>query len=99
MLILAAAAWLLALNGLAALLFWHDKRAAAGRRRRVPEARLLLVALMGGSIGAVAAQQALRHKTRKQPFAARLALIVALQVCGLIALALIAGAGAINSLR
>lgn len=97
MLIAAAAAWLVALNGLAVLLFWRDKRAAAARRRRIPERRLLWVAAMGGAIGAVAAQQMLRHKTAKQPFAARLALILALQVCGLIAVALTAGAGFVNS--
>ncbi len=91
MLTLALGAWLAAFNLAAVLLFWIDKRAAAARGRRVPERRLLLVALLGGAIGAFAAQQALRHKTRKQPFAARLALILGLQVCGLVVLALAEG--------
>ena len=89
--ILALSLWLLVLNGAAFAMFWIDKRAAAARGRRVPERRLLLVALLGGAIGAFAAQQALRHKTRKQPFAARLALILGLQVCGLVVLALAEG--------
>ena len=84
-------AWLAGVNGLAFAMFWADKRAAAARGRRIPERRLLQVALLGGAIGAFAAQQALRHKTRKQPFAARLALILGLQVCALITLVLVVG--------
>ena len=70
--------WLLVTNGLAFIVFAVDKRRAqAGRSRdRIPEARLLFLAAIGGSGGAVAAQQILRHKTRKQPFANRLLLIV-----------------------
>ncbi len=83
--------WLLVLNGAAFVMFWVDKRAAAARGRRIPERRLLQVALLGGALGAFAAQQTLRHKTRKQPFAARLALILGLQVCALIILAVVVG--------
>jgi uncharacterized membrane protein YsdA (DUF1294 family) len=90
-LILALGAWLAALNALAFAMFWIDKRAAAGRNRRIPEGRLLQVALLGGAIGAFAAQQMLRHKTKKQPFAARLALILGLEVCALITLVLVVG--------
>jgi uncharacterized membrane protein YsdA (DUF1294 family) len=35
------------------------------------------MALIGGALGAVAAQQMLRHKTRKEPFRTRLWLIAA----------------------
>jgi uncharacterized membrane protein YsdA (DUF1294 family) len=97
-LILALAAGLLVVNGAAFALFWIDKRAAATRGRRIPERRLLRVAALGGAIGAFAAQQMLRHKTRKQPFAARLALILGLQVCGLIVLILVAGLNMAKSL-
>lgn len=60
-------------------LYWWDKKAARGSHRRVPEARLLKFAFLGGSLGAVAAQRLLRHKTRKEPFRTRLMAILVLQ--------------------
>ena len=56
--------------------FAADKRAAAAGRRRTPESTLLGLAALGGSLGAVSAQRLLRHKTRKQPFARELNMIV-----------------------
>lgn len=50
--------------------FARDKAAAESNRRRTPERTLLVFAFIGGSLGALLAQQFLRHKTRKQPFRA-----------------------------
>ncbi|MDP3746285.1 MAG: DUF1294 domain-containing protein [Phenylobacterium sp.] len=58
---------------------WDKARAERGERR-IPERILLMLAAIGGSLGAVAAQQAFRHKTRKQPFGAILLVILAAQV-------------------
>lgn len=58
-------------------------RARAGQRR-ISERSLLLAALLGG-LGAGLGQRLLRHKTRKQPFATWLRLIVSLY--GLVLLA------------
>lgn len=68
-------------------LFAVDKRRARLGGRRIPERDLLACALAGGSIGAVLAQQVLRHKTRKQPFRAQLTSIVVVQ--GLAAIAIL----------
>ena len=45
-----------------------DKRAAQQNRWRIPESTLQLVSLLGGWPGSIAAQQVLRHKTRKTSF-------------------------------
>jgi uncharacterized membrane protein YsdA (DUF1294 family) len=66
---LAAIAW-----------FWHDKKRSVSNGWRTPESMLLGLAFWGGSIGALVAQQILRHKTRKQPFRSRLIKIALGQV-------------------
>ena len=86
------AVWLVIANVAAYGAFAIDKdRARAGLRggaRRIPEALLLGLAAIGGSIGAVIAQRRLRHKTQKQPFATYLVLIVGVQLGAIIGAAL-----------
>lgn len=74
----------LCLNGWTMLRFWQDKQRAIAKRRRIPEADLLGLALIGGSPGALLARHLFRHKTSKQPFSARLFVIVAMQSAALI---------------
>lgn len=62
-----------------ALAVWDKARARRGGRR-VPEATLLGLALVGGSPGLLLGMLLARHKTRKLSFLAPFALIVALQV-------------------
>lgn len=66
-------------NLVAFSLFAIDKTRARSGRRRIPERTLLTAALFGG-LGAWLGQRLLRHKTRKQPFAAWLGLILTLHV-------------------
>lgn len=70
---------LAALNGWTMLRFWQDKHRARAGERRIPEADLLGLALIGGSPGAFLARRMFRHKTRKEPFSTRLQLIAAVQ--------------------
>jgi uncharacterized membrane protein YsdA (DUF1294 family) len=83
-LILILAVALLAINLATFAAFGWDKAAARQRDRRIPERTLLILAALGGSPAALLARQTLRHKTRKQPFGARLLLIVFLQAVALI---------------
>ncbi|WDZ77898.1 DUF1294 domain-containing protein [Ensifer adhaerens] len=65
-------------------LLWFDKRAARAGRWRISEQTLLTVAFLGGSPGAMAARHIFRHKTRKEPFRTRLALIIVFQVAAVV---------------
>lgn len=71
--------YLLAVNLAAFAAMGLDKSSAIRGVERIPERTLLTLAAVGGSLGAVAAQQVFRHKTRKQPFATWLLVIVAVQ--------------------
>ena len=71
---------LLLVNLWTILRFYQDKQRAIAGLRRIPEADLLGLALIGGTPGAFFARHKFRHKTRKQPFAQALNLIVLGQV-------------------
>ena len=45
-----------------------DKLKAKSKARRVPEARLFLLAILGGSLGGILGMYAFRHKTRHAMF-------------------------------
>lgn len=60
--------------------FGIDKIKAEAGQWRIEESTLLLMALLGGTIGAYLGRSAFRHKTRKQPFSSRLFNILVLQV-------------------
>ena len=57
-----------------------DKRRAIRGARRVPEARLFLLALLGGGIGGLLGMYAFRHKTRHLQFVIGFPLIAAVQI-------------------
>lgn len=59
-----------------------DKRAAVRGRRRVPEATLHLLELLGGFPGALVAQQVFRHKRNKAGYMIVCRLIIALHLGG-----------------
>ena len=72
-------AYLAIINIAAFAAFASDKRRAIQHASRIPEKTLLQLAILGGTSGAMAAQQLLRHKTRKEPFRTQLWLIAGIQ--------------------
>ena len=82
------AAVLLTVNCWTVARFWQDKQRARSGERRIPEAKLLGLSLIGGSPGALLARRLFRHKTSKEPFSTQLLVIVALQAGALIGLAI-----------
>ena len=70
------------------LLMRADKRRAQSGRRRIPEAALFLVAVLGGSPGVMLAMKRYRHKTLYTSFTVGMPLICFFE-CALIAAAII----------
>lgn len=85
---LCLAGYFLLANALAYTAFAVDKSRAIRAQARIPERSLLILAILGGWLGAKIAQHRLRHKTRKQPFSFLLNLSV-LILPGLLATAII----------
>ena len=56
------------INVLTLLTFGWDKARAKRRRRRVPERKLLWLAVLGGSPAALLGRWIFQHKTRKRGF-------------------------------
>jgi len=81
-----ASAYVITVNLACFVAFAWDKRSARRGRRRVRERTLLILAGLGGSIGALVARSRFRHKTHKQPFQSRLFCIVGLQSAALAAI-------------
>jgi uncharacterized membrane protein YsdA (DUF1294 family) len=77
-------AWIGLASAVAFVMHGLDKRAAIRGRRRVPEARLHLLELIGGWPGALLAMLLFHHKTSKSSFLVITVAIVVLW-CGLAA--------------
>lgn len=74
------AIYLLLINALSFLLMLSDKLKAKKRAWRIPEATLLGIAAIGGSLGALAGMYLLRHKTRHPKFTISIPLFLALHI-------------------
>jgi len=71
--------YLVLINALGFFLMIADKSRARKNRRRVPEATLMFVAVIGGSVGSLAGMYLVRHKTRHLKFTVGIPVILALQ--------------------
>ena len=72
--------YLCIINAIGFSLMLIDKLKARKNLWRIPEATLLGVALIGGSLGCIAGMQLARHKTKHLKFAIGLPVILAAQV-------------------
>lgn len=76
--------YLLAINVLAFAVYGVDKWKARQGRWRVPEATLLGLAALGGSVGAWVAMQLFRHKTKKNKFRYGVPIMFVLQLAAVL---------------
>ncbi|WP_345979077.1 DUF1294 domain-containing protein [Sulfurimonas sp. HSL3-2] len=75
--------YLITVNIFAFMLYGYDKiKALSNNRnvRRVPEFRLLLSSLLGGSVGSLIAMFLFRHKIKKTSFLIKFVSVVILQL-------------------
>ncbi len=73
-------AYLLIINAAGFALMLADKWKAKKNRWRIPEATLMGVAALGGSVGSLLGMYTARHKTKHLKFTLGIPLILAVQV-------------------
>lgn len=78
--------YLLTINAVGFFLMRADKRKAKKKLWRIPEATLMTVAAVGGSIGSLWGMYAFRHKTKHPKFTVGIPLILALQIAAVLGL-------------
>ena len=76
--------YLILINAAAFLLMLIDKYRARKKLWRIPERTLMAMALLGGSVGAIAGMYCFRHKTKHLKFIIGYPLILAIQIIGAI---------------
>lgn len=74
------AIYLLGVNVLAFLMYGLDKLRAKKDKWRIPEKTLIMVAVIGGSVGAFLGMQTFRHKTKHLKFTIGVPVIFVLQI-------------------
>ncbi len=72
--------YVLAINIATFIAFGIDKYKAKRDKWRIPESTLLTMAVLGGSIGALAGMKIWRHKTLHNKFQIGIPVILALQI-------------------
>jgi len=75
-----ALVFFIAINIIAFFFFGLDKLKSRLVQRRISEQALWVVALLGGSVGALAGMYFFHHKTQKPSFQVGLAVIIVIQI-------------------
>lgn len=73
-------AYLVLINAVGFALMLIDKWKAKKNRWRIPEATLMGVAALGGSVGSLLGMYTVRHKTKHLKFVAGIPLILVVQI-------------------
>lgn len=79
-LVMLLPAYLLLMNAAGLVLMFADKKKARAGAWRIPEATLMTVAALGGSLGSWAGMYLFRHKTRHPKFFLGIPAILILQL-------------------
>ncbi len=72
--------YLIVINIISFIAMYVDKKKARYGKWRIPEQSLLILALIGGSIGAIVGIYTFRHKTKKMRFTVGFPVILVLQI-------------------
>lgn len=72
--------YLLAINAVTFIVYGIDKYKAKKAKWRIPEATLLLLAVLGGSVGAWVGMKAWHHKTMHKKFKYGIPAILLIQI-------------------
>lgn len=77
---LIIAVYLILINLITFIVYGVDKSLAIKHEWRISEATLIMLAVIGGSIGAFLGMQVFRHKTKHMKFVIGVPVIIVLQV-------------------
>ena len=72
--------YLIMMNVIAFFAFRHDKRAAEKHQQRIRNRTLILLAVIGGSIGALAGMRIYHHKTKQALFYIGIPIVLVVQI-------------------
>lgn len=81
-----AVAYIVIVNIVAFCLYGIDKSAAIKQKQRIPNRVLLLLAVFGGSLGALAGMYTFRHKTKKWYYTITVPLLLMIQIAAVVLL-------------
>jgi len=71
--------WLIVINAVAFIMMGMDKSKSRKGAWRIPEARLIGTAIIGGSVGILGGMHVFRHKTKHAKFKWGIPLIIIMQ--------------------
>lgn len=76
--------YLFIINAVGFIVMIADKHYSRNNHHRIPEINLILIAIVGGSIGILLGMYTVRHKTRHKLFTVGVPIILAVQIAAVI---------------